>query len=411
MLGWEFPPNISGGLGTACHGITRGLYERRVDVVFVVPHARGDEDRRFARVVGCEGEDRRAAHVSRSTAPPLGRGAAAASLDVLRVESALHPYARRTSGVGALGRRATDPYGGELLAEVRRYAERVVELAREYAFDVVHAHDWMTFPAGLAVKERCGRPLVAHVHACEHDRAGEHVDECIKAVEELGLQSADRTVCVSNYTAGRLREHYAIDHARLRVVHNGIDTRLAPPPHRARRHPLVLFLGRVTRQKGPDRFVEAAALVAAREPDARFVIAGDGDLLASMIERVAELGLARRFHFTGFLPRRDVRRLFAMADVFVMPSLSEPFGLAPLEALACGVPAIISRQSGVAEVLASCPKVDADDVAGLAEEIVALLRDPFRRRILARRGQEEVRALRWERCADGLLDVYAEVVP
>ncbi|NUN53637.1 MAG: glycosyltransferase family 4 protein, partial [Planctomycetaceae bacterium] len=305
-------------------------------------------------------------------------------------------------------------YGRDLFSEVSRYAAAVEAIARRGGFDVVHAHDWMTFPAGVLAARASGRPLVVHVHSCEYDRSGEGADGRIVSIEQAGLDAAARIVCVSHYTAGVLASRYRVDPSRVRVVHNAVTrSELAPAEAREKAipEPLVLFLGRVTFQKGPDYFLEAARLVVRQEPGVRFVLGGRGDMLPRMIEAAARLGLARHVHFTGFLSGVDVERMYAMADIYVMPSVSEPFGIAPLEAMALDVPVIVSRQSGVSEVLRNALKVDFWDVRDIANKILALLRYPVLRRALVEEGRAEVAAMRWEMRGRLLHAVYREVRP
>ncbi len=303
-------------------------------------------------------------------------------------------------------------YGPNLLAEVARYASVVGELAGRETFDVIHAHDWMTYPAGIAAARASGKPLVAHVHAIEFDRCGEHGNPAIVDLERRGLAAADRVVCVSQYTADVVAKRYCVASQRLRVVHNAVlpnETPMRAPPARATPEPVVLFLGRVTYQKGPAYFLEAAARVVKALPNVRFVIAGSGDLLPSIVERTASLGLARHVRFTGFLSGADVERMYREADVYVMPSVTEPFGIAPLEAMALDVPVIMSRNSGVAEVLKSALKVDFGDVDDLADKIIALLTRPALRAALVAEGRRELAGMRWETRAAQLIDVYEEV--
>ena len=414
MLGWEFPPHISGGLGTACLGITQGLAHHDVEVLFVVPHEHGDEDRRFARILGCN-------HVDGDPVPiecgARTQPSSARSFEVLALESPLQPYSS-ARGYGEERRRrglrdaAHGGYGHDLFAEVRRYAHAATKLAQERSFDLIHAHDWMTYPAGLLVKERTGRPLVCHVHACEHDRAAGHEDPRIHAIEQLGFDGADHIVCVSHFMARNLLQRYQVDAKKLSVAHNaparseGDTLRTNTRDER----PLVLSLGRITSQKGPGTFLDAAALVVRQEPKVRFVMCGDGDMLPAMVERAALLGLARNVHFTGFLHNKDVQRMYSRADLFVLPSVSEPFGLTPFEALSCGVPVLVSRQSGVAEILRSSPKFDHWDVEGLGHKILELIRQPDLRRELVRAGRADMRQVCWERNAETLLGIYGELV-
>jgi glycogen(starch) synthase len=443
MLGWEFPPHISGGLGTACFGLTQGLAQQGVAIQFVVPRAYGDEDGRFVDLVGAnqilleEREQDPPRRVVRERVETIAETDAV--VERFAIDSALSPYAGEAEYAERVVQRQTvrtrtlrveeleqDPprvrrrvlelsgaYGPNLFDEVEAYAEAVEFLGRGLALDVIHAHDWMSAPAGLALQRATGKPLVFHVHACEFDRSGAYPSERVRAIEQLALERADRVVCVSHYTAQVLERNYRVDSTRLRVVHNALTHK----EQQERIHyekpfsePLVLFLGRVTSQKGPDYFLDAAAAVVRVRPDVKFVMSGSGDMLPKMIERAARLGLARNMHFTGFLKGLDVERMYAMADVYVMPSVSEPFGISPLEAMALDVPVIVSRQSGVSEVVKSALKVDFWDVQGIAEKILAVLNYPALVEELMERGREEVRALRWEYPARLVRDVYRELV-
>ena len=505
MLGWEFPPHISGGLGTACYGLTQGLSHSGVEVLFVVPRAYGDEDTSFVRILGANqipirtfgGEAGFAKSLEQTMRPGTERVVFEESagnpeneavfaradqpreaaqerlirtLELLAIDSPLLPYvgeeafverlrtlraagllgsgggldslqAQAREAVVMLARTLRDApslvefegqveqltrtwgeertlqfsgaYGEDLLGEVARFALAVGEAARREHFDVIHAHDWMTYPAGLFAARQTGKPLVIHMHACEYDRSGEHVNVRIRDLEQLGLDGADRIVCVSQYTANVLRTRYRVDPARLRVVHNAVTHQEQAAVVHAEKtipEPIVLFLGRVTFQKGPDYFLEAAARVIKVEPNVKFVISGSGDMLPKMIERCARLGLARHVHFTGFLRGGDVERMYALADIYVMPSVSEPFGISPLEAMALDVPVIVSRQSGVSEVLVNALKVDFWDVQEIANKILALLRYPALREQLSSEGREEVRRLRWDERARAVVEVYKEVV-
>lgn len=474
MFGWEFPPHISGGLGTACFGLTQGLAHHGVEVLFVVPRAFGDEDGRFVRVLGAnevpilelatEGKPGRRSfreiRAARRRAMEAIGGAEGwkrvrEALEILAIDSPLAPYLTETGYLERLrsmeetGRsparveakavleeirrmlESTAPgdelvsklvatgtldftghYGPSLMAEVARFALVSAQVARTREFDVVHAHDWMTVPAGIAASRVGRKPLVFHVHACEYDRSGEHVNERVRDLEQLGLDAADRVVCVSHYTAGVLARRYRVDPAKIRVVHNAVTHKEQVDllhVEKAIEEPIVLFLGRVTFQKGPDYFLEAAARVVRIEPHVKFVVSGSGDMLPVMIERAAKLGLARHVHFTGFLRGEDVERMYAMADIYVMPSVSEPFGITPLEAMALDTPVIVSRQSGVSEVLRNALKVDFWDVEDIANKVLALLRYPALSEQLVDEGREEIRGLRWDIPAGLVVDVYREL--
>lgn len=398
MLGWEYPPHIAGGLGTACLALTRALALEGHALLFVVPQRYGDEDDAHLDLRG-------ASDVSGVRRPGRSR--------TRRVPSELTPYARPepADAPSAAGVRPARPYGPDLFAQVERYGDAVERIAAEEPADLVHAHDWMTFDAGRRAARVLACPLVLHVHSLEPDRAPRGPDPRITAAEQAGLNAADAVVCVSRFTAERVRRYYRVAPGRLCVVHNGLpDLGPSRPRSRAQRRfqePLVLFLGRVTAQKGPEVLLEAARRVATEMPAVKFVVAGDGDMLRPMVERAAALGLARHVAFTGFLKPADVERAYAEADLFVLPSLAEPFGLTALEAAARGVPVVLSRQSGAAEVLPSARCVDWWDVEALAREILTLLRRPSLRARLARAQRREALARTWGAAASEVGRLWA----
>lgn len=397
MLGWEFPPYFAGGVGVVCEALTRSLVGRGHQITYLMP---------WTPPTSGSGQ-----------LELIGPGSAAAGMDVVGIPARLHSYASDARPAirlpGEIPPPASQPlYGPDLLGEVERFAERALAVAkaRSGAPDVIHAHDWTTFPAGAALRRALGRPLVAHVHITEFDKSGgRHADPRIFEIERSGMQAADRVVAVSQRVARMCAERYGVDSGRIRVVYNGVDpdTRPAPPQHVP--GPVVLFLGRVTLQKGPDWFVEAARRVADVEPNARFILAGTGDMLPRVIERAAELGLADRFLFPGFVDRERASQLFSLADVFVMPSVSEPFGIVPLEAMDRGVPVIVSRQSGSSELLRNALKVDFWDVDDLANKIVSVLRYRGLSAELEEAGRDEARQLDWDWVAERTEAVYREV--
>ena len=416
MLGWEYPPRVTGGLGAASAGLVRGLRESGVDVLLVLPWASAGPRVRVRRRRGVG---------SLEIVPAFrasGRRVAAAFAGAARRADPYPPDPHETverppGRARATSRSVADAlYGPDLGDTVARYASAAAEIAARRRFDVVHAHDWLTFPAALAAKQASGRPLVAHVHATELDRSGGAGNGSPAAIiERRALPVADRVVAVSRYTAAVLRERYGVCADRLRVVHNAIDAAAPSVRHgrtrqRRRRSPLVLFAGRVTLQKGPEQFVRAAALVASERPDVRFVLAGAGDRLEAVREEATLLRLGERIRFTGFVPRAALDRLYARADVFVMPSLSEPFGLVALEAVAQGTPAIISRTSGVGEVLPRVLRVDFGDVEELAAKILWVLALPGLRDSLTAAGAEAVGRLSWRAAGERCAAIYAELV-
>ena len=426
MFGWEFPPHIAGGLGTACYGMTRGLARNGVEVIFVMPRAYGDEDQRFARVVNASDvetigtrdhefseellEKVSFIHIDSNMLPYISPEEYAAYHDEFVRSGRTHEW----TDVWRQRYTFSGKYGANLMEEVARYAMVAAQVAKdlEGQFDVIHAHDWLTYFAGIAAKRVSGKPLVVHMHATEFDRSGENINRRVYAIEKAGMQAADRVIAVSELTRRIVIGKYGIPAEKVVTVHNAVRFGESEEavPERAVKDKVVTFLGRITYQKGPDYFVEAAAKVLQRVPDVRFVMAGSGDLMNHVVRRVAQLGIADRFHFTGFLKGGEVQRMFRLSDVYVMPSVSEPFGISPLEAMRSGVPVIISRQSGVAEVLDYAIKVNYWDVDALADAIYGLLTYPALGRMFASKGLEEVTGLKWTNAAAKIKTVYETVV-
>ena len=426
MFGWEFPPHIAGGLGTACYGMTRGLARNGVEGVFVMPRAYGDEDQRFVRVVNASDvetigtrdhefseellEKVSFIHIDSNMLPYISPEEYAAYHDEFVRSGRTHEW----TDVWKQRYTFSGKYGANLMEEVARYAMVAAQVAKdlEGQFDVIHAHDWLTYFAGIAAKRVSGKPLVVHMHATEFDRSGENINRRVYAIEKAGMQAADRVIAVSELTRRIVIGKYGIPAEKVVTVHNAVRFGESEDavPERAVKDKVVTFLGRITYQKGPDYFVEAAAKVLQRVPDVRFVMAGSGDLMNHVVRRVAQLGIADRFHFTGFLKGGEVQRMFRLSDVYVMPSVSEPFGISPLEAMRSGVPVIISRQSGVAEVLDYAIKVNYWDVDALADAIYGLLTYPALGRMFASKGLEEVTGLKWTNAAAKIKTVYETVV-
>jgi len=424
MFGWEFPPHIAGGLGTACEGIVKGLAHNGVETLFVMPSASGDEDQRATTILNASDVEVR--NVSSTVEEFINR------TKFLYVDSNLVPYVdpeeyfsaieemkrnARTQTTVGFGQKFkfSGKYGANLMEEVARYAQVGGTIAMQYAdqFDVIHAHDWLTYLAGIAAKELTGKPLVVHVHATSYDRGDEkHIDTRVLDIETRGMQAADRVVTVSDLTRGIVINRYHIDPAKVVTVHNAVDFsgRENLQVERGVRDKVVTFLGRITFQKGPEYFIEAAAKVLKRTEGVRFVMAGSGDMMNRAIRQVARLGISDRFHFTGFLRGADVQKMFALSDVYIMPSVSEPFGISPLEAMRTGVPSIISHQSGAAEVLKYAFKVDFWDVDAMADDIYALLQYPVLSRFAAQKGYDEVNELKWNNATAKLKKVYESLI-
>jgi glycogen synthase len=417
MFGWEFPPHISGGLGTACFGLTKGLAKHGVEMIFVVPKAYGDEDQEAVRLVNASDI---AVNMKSSKYKEYWK-----RIEYMEIGSSIIPYVSpeeferihsqeelnkisEESQVFADKYEFAGGYGKSLLEEVSRYALVASALATSKDFDIIHAHDWLTYPAGIAAKYVSGKPLVIHVHATEFDRSGENVNPPVYEIEKKGMEEADKIIAVSNFTRNIIIEKYGIPEDKVVTVHNAVEPAEIKEVNGSKYVPekVVTFLGRITFQKGPDYFIEAARLILERDPNVRFVMAGSGDLLEKMIRRVAELRMGHKFHFTGFLKGTSVDRMLAMSDVFVMPSVSEPFGIVPLEAMRSNVPVVISKQSGVSEVLKHALKVDFWDVHGMADAIYSVLHYDGLNKMFTKYGKDEVESLKWEHAGLKVKEVY-----
>ena len=430
MFGWEFPPHIAGGLGTACYGMTRGLARNDVEVIFVMPRASGDEDQRFVKVVNASDVEARYSESKIEGADDLWK-----KISFIHIDSNMVPYIspeefetyreeyertgrkvwEKEGDVWTQRYTFSGKYGANLMEEVARYAVVAAEVAKqlEGQFDVIHAHDWLTYFAGIAAKRVSGKPLVVHMHATSFDRSSsDNIDTRVYAIERAGMAAADRVIAVSNLTRNIVIEKYNIPAEKVVTVHNAVrfaekDNEL---PERGVEDKIITFLGRITFQKGPDYFVEAAAKVLKRVPNVRFVMAGSGDMMNHVIRRVARLGIADRFHFTGFLKGDDVHKMFQLSDVYIMPSVSEPFGISPLEAMRANVPSIISKQSGVAEVLDYAVKVDYWDVDAMADAIYGFVKYPALAKMFSSKGLEEVTGLKWNNAAAKIKAVYEDAI-
>ena len=419
MFGWEFPPHISGGLGTACYELTRTLSRHGNTIVFVVPRAGKPERKSPVQLLDA----------SRADIPyPPTVEEFFHTLNLAPVDSILRPYlndsgyqdvlkAAVEQPPGQQGRpsviQAGSHYGPNLMAEVARYSEIGEELALANDCDLIHAHDWMTFLAAIRAKRATGKPLVVHVHSVEYDRRGGRMDPSIFEIEKLGMEAADHVIAVRHYTRNLILGQYGIPPHKVSVVHNAVSRRhvnsVYHVPH-ARHKKTVLFLGRITSQKGPDYFIEAAARVLEKTRDVTFVMAGSGDMLPRMIERAGELRIGQHFHFTGFLQGHDVERLYAMSDLYVMPSVSEPFGLTPLEAMIYDVPVLLSKQAGVNEILPHALTVDFWDVEDIAGKILAVLKYPALSRELLKNGRKDLQSIRWEVASERIQLIYNKLL-
>lgn len=421
MFGWEFPPHIAGGLGTACYGLTKGLAHNNVEVLFVMPKASEEEDQRYVKIINASNVDVDPSRVhlklfedkvsfievNSQLVPYIGMNEYYTIVDQLEsgIMSETTPGSKRRYSFSG-------KYTDNLLNEVEEYALVAAEIAAQYDFDIIHAHDWLTYKAGIAAKKISGKPLVVHMHATEYDRSGEHrLNDLVYGIEKYGMSEADAVCAVSDLTRKIVIEKYGINADKVYTLHNAVE----PTGKKVVREKyvdekIVTFLGRVTFQKGPEYFIESAKKVLEKDPHVRFVLAGDGDLMPKIIEHVAELGIADKFHFTGFLRGDDIDLMFGMSDVYVMPSISEPFGISPLEAMRAYVPVVISKQSGVAEVLTHAIKVDFWDVDAMADAIYGILHYPALANFFSVKGKEDVDNLKWDTVAAKLLGIYEKLL-
>ena len=413
MFGWEFPPHILGGLGTASYGLTKGMYDNGdMDITFVIPKPWGDEERSFARIVGA------------NCVPVAWRDV---SYDYVqsRIGNVMDPqlyfdlrdhiYAdfnyMGTNDLGCI--EFSGRYPDNLLEEINNYSIMAGVIARTVDFDVIHSHDWLTYPAGIHAKQVTGKPLVIHVHATDFDRSRGNVNPTVFAIEKDGMNNADHIITVSNLTRQTVIEKYGINPDKVTTVHNAVEPlseEIRSIKMQKGKDKVVTFLGRITMQKGPEYFVEAASRVLAKTHNVRFVMAGSGDMMEKMIRLAADRDIADRFHFTGFLKGRQVYEMLAASDVYIMPSVSEPFGISPLEAMQMGVPSIISKQSGCAEILENVIKVDYWDINALADSIYAIIKYPSLYNHLRDKGLAEIDTIQWKKAGAKVIDIYHKVI-
>lgn len=423
MFGWEFPPHISGGLGTASYGLTKGLHcIGGVEILFVVPKAYGDEDQNNLRLID-------AGEVVISSRVVDYKGFFK-NISFIEVGSQLVPYTspEEYEKLVNLSHKKQKPlintlfsgklnfsggYGSNLFQEIANYSAVASIIGVNFDFDVIHAHDWLTYPAGIAAKFVSGKPLIIHVHATDFDRSGGNVNPSVYEIEKRGMEIADKIITVSNLTRNIVIEKYGINPKKVVTVYNAVEPMINKERLKSEsgiNEKIVTFLGRVTLQKGPEYFIEAAYRVLRKMDKVRFVMAGSGDMLNRMIARVASLRIGDKFHFTGFLRGDDVYTMFDLSDVYVMPSISEPFGISPLEALQSNVPVIISRQSGVAEILKHAIKVDFWDIQAMADAIYGILNYEGLPKMFNKYAKSEVENLKWENTAQKVLDIYKSVL-
>jgi glycogen(starch) synthase len=408
MFGWEFPPHILGGLGTASYGLVKAMAGKPdMNITFVIPKPHGDEDQSFLKIIGA------------SYVPVVWKendwnyvneriGWIMNPDEYFWLRNGIKYDFRRiyTNDLGCI--EFSGRYPENLLEEISNYEAVASVLAHQLSFDVIHSHDWLTYPAGIFAKQISGKPLVVHVHATEFDRSRGNVNPIVYDIEKRGMDAANHIITVSNLTRNIVIEKYFQDPKKVTTVHNAVeplpdvDSYVKTP----RSDKIVTFLGRITMQKGPEYFVEAAERVLKKNKKVRFVMAGNGDMMLDMINLAAKRSITDRFHFTGFLKGKQVYQMLADSDVYIMPSVSEPFGISPLEAMQVGTPTIISKQSGCSEILTHSIKIDYWDIDGMADAVNAIIRNPAMYKSLHELGREEVNNIRWEDAGEKVIKIY-----
>lgn len=402
MLGWEFPPYFAGGIGIVCYELTKALSQQGVDITYIMPFGPQEIDPGFLHKM----------LIAENLAPTVKVHTVKTLMNAYMSSKEYEQKYKSTMLEAKPGKAKKQLYGKDLMQEVHNFAHRAKAIALLEDFDVIHCHDWMTIPAAIWIKELTGKPLIVHVHNTVYDRYPHGISQVEKDIEQKGLDAADRVICLSQYVKNMVTKHYTVDQSKVRILYWGAQ-KLNGNPNPTRIFPqdkVVLFAGRITAQKGPEYFVRAARKVADKDPNVKFIMAGSGDMLHEMIELSTNLGLADRFLFPGFYTRQQVEELFGMADVFVMPSVSEPFGIVPFEAMSVGTPTIISKQSGISEVLSHVLKVDFWDIDQLAQKILAVLKYEELGGTLKEHGLIEVDEMTWDKTAANQQKIYRELL-
>ena len=423
MFGWEFPPHITGGLGTASYGLTKGMATLDdLEVIFVVPKAWGDEDQTMVRLVGANQVPVAYKKVFyKGFKRPVERIEVSSKIvpytdpddfwKLVKSEVSGYNFYVKTNSKGKVD--FSGKYDSSLMDEIYKYSVVAAVIADENEFDIIHAHDWLAYPAGIAAMEVSGKPLVIHVHATDFDRSGGSVNPDVYRIEKNRMDAASKIITVSNLTRDIVINRYNIDPAKVETVYNAVEPVTIEENCIIKKgfdEKVVTFLGRITMQKGPEYFIEAAYKVLQVMNNVRFVMAGSGDMMERMMRRAAALKITDRFHFTGFLKGADVFTMLDMSDVYIMPSVSEPFGISPLEAMQSNVPVIISKQSGVAEILTHAVKTDFWDIDAMADAIYGILNYPALAHMFIKNGKEEVIRLKWDNSARHVRDIYYRVI-
>lgn len=414
MLGWEFPPIINGGLGIACHDLSSAMSEL-ADITMIIPKSSPNFKMKNMNLIGLNNLDITSYgnYINEVSQPlPFNLHSFPLDLDPYYTEGYMHPNTGNYASLMGEGTERLQAfnienlYGNDIINKVTQYANIATNIASKMDFDIIHAHDWMTMLAGVKIKQKTGKPLVMHIHSLEVDRGGENSKGWVYELEKNGMEYADLLMPVSHFTADNIQKYYGVNKNKMAVIHNGSNVVNAFKSKRKFKEKTVLFVGRLTRQKGPEKFLEIASKVLETNPNVRFVMAGVGDYFKSLLEQSSYKHIGNRFHMTGFLNLEKLRYLFSVSDIYCMPSVSEPFGLSAVEAAQFGIPCVISKQSGVAEVLSGSLKFDFWDVDKAAGCILSLLKDPVLREKIVEDASINLDKISWDIAAQKILDAY-----
>ncbi len=423
MLGWEFPPFFAGGVGIVCYELTRTLMEnyKDINITYLMPY--GDEKEKERNGIKLLFANNFLSKI-KTNIPGSEK------IDFKKVGSMIYCYDTPATyeekisklvknnskgNIKVTVKSIKEIYGANLIEEVYLYAQRVLALCADGDFDVIHAHDWTTFPAAILLKEITGKPVILHTHITEYNKTGGNGghSEVLK-IEKQGFENANVVITVSNQIKDMVIEKYGIDSNKVITVHNGgvsdIIKSLKQTYNIGKKDKIILYAGRVTLQKGPEYFIKAAKKVLEYEPNTKFIIAGSGDQLTKCIELANELGISKNILFHGFYSREEANLFFSMADVFVMPSVLEPFGIVPLEAMAKGTPTIITNQSGISEVLKNTFKIDFWDTDEMAHKILALIKYEPLHTHMSESGYDEVDKFNWNVPTEKIVNIYRSLV-
>ncbi len=413
MFGWEYAPYFSGGLGVVTKSIVESLRKQGLEVIFVLPKIPVGMKNEFTHLINASElviEDIKEHVVESDDYIETVLTPYMSSADYTKTLDRTLEYIKKTLNLMKSGN--GDLYGRNLIDEVNRYSLIAGQIAKKYPHHVIHTHDWMTANAGVVAKKYSGKPLVMHVHATEYDRTAGNPNQQVYEIEKKGMEKSDCIIAVSELTKQKIVQYYGIPEDKIKVIHNAIDK--IPDAHQinnqiVKTDKIILFLGRMTVQKGAEYLLEAAAKVLKHKKRVKFIFVGQGDMLEYLIKRSIELKIEKKVIFTGFMNHTDVDKAYKMADLYVMPSVSEPFGITALEAINNGTPVLVSKQSGVSEVIRNALKVDFWDVDEIANKILAVIKYNPLSKFIAMNAEDELHKIDWNSQSEKIVQIYNQI--